>query len=106
MVTDLELHQALQCLKDKLPDSKNLEKFQKWCQTNSPHWTKQLSAAIAKHHNIQHDWHLSSEQQQLLQCYYDANQLLSDCLNSNCEMTATVRQELKATLLLPYSNVE
>jgi predicted NACHT family NTPase len=60
-----------------------------------------LQEAIAKHQNIQPDCHFSLEQQQLWQGYYDANQLLIDCLNSNCEVTATVRQELKATLLLP-----
>ncbi len=62
--------------------------------------------AIAKHHNIQHDWHFSLEQQQLLQGYYDANRLLRDCLNSSCEVAATVRQEIEATLLLPCSNVK
>ena len=33
----------------------------------------------------------SSEQQEIWQRYYDANQLLLDCLNSNCEVTVDVR---------------
>ncbi|WP_276750717.1 NACHT C-terminal helical domain 2-containing protein [Chlorogloeopsis fritschii] len=39
-------------------------------------------------------------------CYYDANQLLLDCLNSNCEVTAAIRQEIEATLLLPQKELE
>lgn len=48
----------------------------------------------------------SQQQQQVLQCYYDANQLLLDCLNSNCEVTAAIRQEIEATLLLPQKELE
>ncbi|MFQ4146054.1 NACHT C-terminal helical domain 2-containing protein [Chlorogloeopsis sp. ULAP02] len=39
-------------------------------------------------------------------CYYDANQLLLDCLNSNCEVTAAIRQKIEATLLLPQKELE
>jgi predicted NACHT family NTPase len=62
--------------------------------------------AIAKHRSTPHDWHFSPEQQELLQRYYDANQLLLDCLNSNCEVTAAVRQEIEAALLLPQKELE
>lgn len=54
-----------------------------------------------KHPNTQHHWHFSPKQQQVLQQYYDANQLLIDCLNSNCEITGVVRQEIEASLVLP-----
>lgn len=56
--------------------------------------------------NIQSHWHFSPEQQQVLQDYYDANQLLIDCLNSDCEVTVGVRQEIEATLLLPQRELE
>lgn len=42
----------------------------------------------------------------MLQRYYDANQLLIDCLNSNCEVTTAIRQEIEATLLLPQKELE
>ena len=42
----------------------------------------------------------------MLQCYYTANQLLLDCLNSNCEVTAAIRAEIEATLLLPQQELE
>jgi len=43
---------------------------------------------------------------QVLQRYYDANQLLIDCLNSHCEVTTPIRQEIEATLLLPQKELE
>ncbi|MHC5761373.1 NACHT domain-containing protein [Nostoc sp.] len=99
---DAGLHQALQQLKDLLPDPKqSRESIQTWWQTSYPAWMEQLKTAITKHRNIEHHWHFSPQQQQVLQQYYDANQLLIDCLNSNCEITDIVRQEIEANLLLP-----
>lgn len=61
---------------------------------------------ITKHLDTQNDWHFSPEQQEILQQYYDANQLLLDCLNSNGEVTAAVRQEIEAALLLLPKELE
>ncbi|MCC5649022.1 NACHT domain-containing NTPase [Nostoc sp. XA013] len=100
IVQDAGLHQALQQLKDLLPDpEQSRERIQTQWQTSYPAWMERLKAIIAKHRNIQHHWHFSPQQQQLLQQYYDANQLLIDCLNSNCEVTDIVRQEIEASLL-------
>ncbi|MEH1819418.1 MAG: NTPase (NACHT family), partial [Nostoc sp.] len=102
VVQDAALHQALQQLKDLLPDpEQSKERFQTWWQTSYSVWMERLKAMLAKHRNIQHQWHFSPQQQQVLQQYYDANQLLLDCLNSNCEVTGVVRQEIEASLLLP-----
>lgn len=107
IVQDAGLHLALQQLKDLLPDPKqSRERFQTWWQTSYPAWMELLKAMIAKHRNIQHHWHFSPEQQQVLQQYYDANQLLIDCLNSNPEVTSVVRQEIEASLLLPRKELE
>jgi len=107
IVLDLGLQQSLQQLQDQLPDSRrDRERFQEWWQTNHVAWSERLREAIALHRNIQHPWHFSPEQQQVLQRYYDANQLLIDCLNSNCEVTAAVRQEIEAALLLPQKELE
>ncbi|MEH2355059.1 NACHT domain-containing protein [Nostoc sp.] len=103
---DAGLHQALQQLKDLLPDpEQSRESIQTWWQTSYPAWMEQLKTAIAKHRNIEHHWHFSPQQQQVLQQYYDANQLLLDCLNSNCEVTDVVRQEIEASLLLPIKEL-
>ena len=107
IVLEPELRQALQQLKDQLPAAtQSRETLYSWWQRHYPAWLEQLKVAIAKHRNTQHDWHFSPEQQELLQQYYDANQLLLDCLNSNGEVTAAVRQEIEAALLLPQKELE
>ncbi|WP_375511889.1 NACHT domain-containing protein [uncultured Nostoc sp.] len=106
IVQDAGLHQALQQLKDILPDpQQSRERFQTWWQRSYPVWMERLKSMIAKHRNIQHHWDFSPQQQQVLQQYYDANQLLIDCLNSNCELTGVVRQEIEASLLLPIKEL-
>ncbi|MEH2397151.1 NACHT domain-containing protein [Nostoc sp.] len=106
IVQDAGLHQALQQLKDLLPDPKqSKERFHTWWQKSFPAWMEQLEAMIAKHRNIQHHWHFSPQQQQVLQQYYYANQLLIDCLNSNCQLTDVVRQEIEASLFLPIKEL-
>ena len=107
VVLDIGLQQTLQHLKDQLPDpAQDKTQFENWWQANHLVWTEQLKGAIAEHHNLQQNWHFSPEQQQVLQRYYDANQLLLDCLNSNCEVTEAVRQEIEAALLLPQKEIE
>ena len=102
MVMDAGFHKSLQQLRDQLPNSqKNQKRFQKWWDSHHLTWMEELRSTMAHYRNIQHSWQFSPEQQQVLQSYYDANQLLIDCLNSNCEVTAAIRQEIEATLLLP-----
>ncbi|MBD2683536.1 NACHT domain-containing NTPase [Nostoc paludosum FACHB-159] len=105
IVQDAGLRQALQQLQDQLPDSEIRERFQTWWQTSYPAWMEELKAMLTKHRNIEHHWHFSPEQEQVLQQYYDANQLLIDCLNGNCQVTRVVRQEIEAGLLLPMKEL-
>jgi predicted NACHT family NTPase len=107
MVLDAGFYKSLQLLKDQLPSSsQNRELLQDWWQSNYPAWVEQLREAITHYRNIYHPWRFTPEQQQVLQRYYDANQLLIDCLNSNCEVTTATRQEIEATLLLPQKELE
>lgn len=46
-------------------------------------------------------WQFSSTEKELLKQYYDANQLLVECLNSDCPVSHEVRSEILETLLLP-----
>jgi len=41
-----------------------------------------------------------------LKHYYSANQLLVDCLNSNCEVTAAIREDIESTLFLSQRELE
>jgi predicted NACHT family NTPase len=107
IVLDVGLYKSLQQLSDQLPNSgQSQQRFDLWWQTNYSAWAEQLKMTIANYRNINHEWEFSPEQQQVLQRYYDANQLLLDCLHSNCEVTAAIRDEIEATLLLPQKELE
>jgi predicted NACHT family NTPase len=107
MVLDAGFYKSLQQLKNQLPPpNQSRERLQDWWEQNYAAWVEQVRGTIAHYRNIQHPWQFTPEQQQVLQRYYDANQLLIDCLNSNCEVTAAIRQEIEATLLLPQKELE
>ncbi len=107
MVLDIGLYKSLEQLKDQLPaPNENQDRLQNWWQQNYSNWVKKLRVEIARYRNIHHSWEFTTEQQQVLQRYYDANQLLIDCLNSNCEVTAAIRQDIEDTLLLPQKELE
>ncbi|AFY34810.1 NACHT domain-containing NTPase [Calothrix sp. PCC 7507] len=107
IVLDVGLYKSLEQLSDQLPNSRqSQERFELWSQTNYSAWAEQLKMTVINYRNINHQWQFSPEQQQVLQRYYDANQLLLDCLHSNCEVTAAIRQEIEATLLLPQKELE
>ncbi|BBD57838.1 hypothetical protein NIES2109_06060 [Nostoc sp. HK-01] len=107
IVLDVGLYKSLQQLSDQLPNShQNQARFRLWMQTSYAAWAEQLRTTVTNYRNINHQWQFSPEQVQVLQRYYDANQLLLDCLHSNCEVTAAIRQEIEATLLLPQKELE
>ncbi|WP_414541306.1 NACHT domain-containing protein [Nostoc sp. CCY0012] len=107
IVLDTGLHKSLQQLSDQFPNSQQTqERFQIWWETNYSVWAEQLKTTIISYRNINLHWQFSSEQQQVLQSYYDANQLLLDCLHSSCEVTPAIRQEIEATLLLSQKELE
>jgi predicted NACHT family NTPase len=107
IVLDVGLHKSLQQLSDQFPNSSQTQqRFELWSQTNYSAWAEQVKKTVINYRNINHEWQFSPEQQQVLQRYYDANKLLLDCLHSNCEVTAAIRQEIEATLLLPQKELE
>ncbi len=110
-----ELRQSIQQLKDKIPQpvpeqrTGNLQdvvKFLRWMKAEGVDWLKQLRAVMTKYYNIGQDWQFSKQQKELLKQYYDANELLVECLNSDCYVSREVRQEIEDTLLLPIAEVE
>ncbi|MEG4145920.1 NACHT domain-containing NTPase [Microcoleus sp. Pol12B5] len=102
-----ELMQALQKLKKQLPHPDgDKEIFREWWQANGQVWTRELRQIIISYRNIGHDWQFSEQQKSLLRKYYDANKLLVYCLNSGCNVSPAVRQEIEETLLLPIANLQ
>ena len=92
---------------DQLPDGEGDSKaFKKWWWSNSKAWAEELRAVTNKYRNIGHDWQFSKEQKEKLAQYYDANKLLVDCLNSDCYVNRSVREEIENTLLLPIAEIE
>lgn len=96
-----KLHQELQQLNDQLPNAENEEQFKQWWQANGKSWTENLREIMIKYCNIGHDWQFSKQQKELLEQYYYANQLLTQCLHQDCYVSPEVRQEIEETLLLP-----
>ncbi len=99
---DSELQQKLREIKDKLPYIDSWEGYKQWWKDNGQTWIDQLSAVMIQYRNIGHNWQFTRTQEKLLQQYYDANILLVDCLNSDCYVSREVRDDIEATLLLPY----
>lgn len=99
-----ELKQSLQSLRNQLPSpDDDPTAFQRWWKDRGPGWSKQLQAVMIQSRNIGHDWQFNEAQVERLVQYYTANQLLVDCLNSDCYVTRSVREEIEATLLSPKS---
>jgi predicted NACHT family NTPase len=106
-ILDAGFYKSLQQLRDQLPPvNQSLQRRQGWWKSHYMNWLEQLRGTIAQYRNINHPWQFRPEQQRVLQGYYDANQLLMDCLNSNCEITTTIRQEIETSLLLPQKELE
>jgi predicted NACHT family NTPase len=107
IVVDLGFRKSLQELSDQLPnDDHTKASFKKWCQENYAAWVIQLQKEVATHRDISNQWEFNADQQKVLESYYAANQLLIDCLNSNCEVTTSIREEIEATLLMPQKELE
>jgi predicted NACHT family NTPase len=107
MVLDLGFHKSLQQLSDRLPNHNHTKAgFEKWCRNNYAAWAGHLQEAIATHRNMGNQWEFDPEQQQVLHKYYEANQLLLDCLHSNSEITTSIRAEIETTLLMPQKELE
>ncbi|MGB3206017.1 MAG: NACHT domain-containing NTPase [Crinalium sp.] len=97
------LQSALHNLKIQLTQLDDAKNLAFWWQANGSTWTEELRTAMIRYRNIGHNWHFSLQQQQTLQQYYQANQFLLECLNSNCQVSPNLRAEIQQTLLLPIS---
>jgi dsRNA-specific ribonuclease len=88
-----ELKQALQQIKAELPDlDEEKERFEDWRQKNGQDWINKIKKILG------HDLQLDDEQRNLLKQYYNANRCLLEELNSNSNVTPTVREEIKNKL--------
>lgn len=103
----LPLGKALLTLQEQLPPpEQDRERFKQWWQANGEAWAEELRAVMISERNIGHNWQFSKQQRETLRQYCNANWLLLECLNSNCYVTRSVREEITESLLLPMKNLE
>lgn len=98
LALDLEpqLKQAMQELEVELPDpDKEPERFDQWRKGKAQAWVEKLTDLMG--HNLQ----LGTQQKELLKEYYKANKSLVEYLNSVCDVTPAIREEIEEKLLLP-----
>lgn len=100
-----DLEKFLKELREQLPKA-NQKEFEEWWKNNGISWTQQLRELMIKYRNIGHNWQFSDQQMRVLEQYYTANKLLISCINSDCYVTRSVREEIEVTLLLPISEIE
>ena len=101
---DRELKKILEKLQQQFPNPEdNLDKWNQWWKINSVSWTEELRKAVIEYRNIGHEWNFNQRQIRLLDRYLIANQLLVDCLRSECYVSREVREEIENTLLLPFN---
>ncbi len=77
-----------------------------WWKTHGSSWNREFKSLIAKYRSQLNAKQLSKEQREKLRKYYDANVLLVDCLNSDCNVSQKVKEDIEETLLLPMSEIE
>ncbi|WP_414622786.1 NACHT C-terminal helical domain 2-containing protein [Calothrix sp. CCY 0018] len=75
-------------------------------QITVQNWVKKLRDTMIKSRNIGHDWQFTDDHKKLLQQYYDANKLLVDCLQSGCQVSEAVRQEIEYTLFFSVAELD
>jgi predicted NACHT family NTPase len=93
-----ELMQLMKQIIDRLITDEYIQEFLDW-QVN---YSKK-SKISSSQYPIGHEWHFSNEQEQILKSFYQANQLLLDCLNST-EVTPALRQAIELNMLLPFKD--
>ena len=99
-----QLKSLQQQLKNASSDGRELSI--QWWNKDGARWSEELRQTLITHRNIGHDWQFTKEQSELLGQYYTANLLLIQCLNTECEVSREVRQEIEDTLLLPYDKIQ
>lgn len=108
-----DLKQKLISLETELPnfdEFKNrddwLEEFRYWWFCTGDRWLQDLQEILMKYCDIGYNWDFSEEQQILISDYYYANDLILECLQTDCRLNYKVRQEIEDTLFLPIAEIE
>ncbi|MBD2203891.1 NACHT domain-containing NTPase [Calothrix sp. FACHB-1219] len=102
-VTEFNLQHLLKQLYEQLP---TLEEDENQWKNKAQYWAEDLRKVMIRCCDIGYDWQFTDAQKELLLNYYNANELLVNCLNSDCYVSREVRQEIEDNLLLPMSELK
>lgn len=80
--------------------------LEKWWRINCHTSIKKYESQINQNHKAIRDWQFTEEEIIQLEQYYYANELLVDCLNTDCCSNCSVREEIEETLLLSIAEIE
>jgi len=106
---DPEYKRAFTKIKNSLPSFsfEGWDGFKDWGVKEGKVWADGLRELIISYRNIRHSLHfLGEEQWKLLEKYYEANNLLMNCLNNCGVVNNKLRKEIEETLLLPIAEIE
>ncbi|MEH2183198.1 NACHT domain-containing protein [Nostoc sp.] len=96
---------SLKKLKQELPEANSSKEIlESWWEEKGQAWGDLLRDTIVRYRSLGETWHFdnfSQKQKKLLDQYYYANLLLVVCLNSDCYVSRSVREEIENTLFLP-----
>ncbi len=95
-----QLQEALQVLKKELPDLEiGKENLQNWWYSNGTEWVSKFRDLLIEYRQIGYEWQFTLQQEELLQKYYDTNQFLIKCLQSDCQVTPDLHRRIEDTTL-------
>jgi predicted NACHT family NTPase len=78
----------------------NGEMLNSWWFNHRHSWIRRVGFLMEQHDQGEHDWQFSRNQTRSLWDYYDANQLVVDCLRSSDEVNIEVQQQMEDELFL------
>ena len=100
-----KLVELLKRLKQELPEANSSKEIlESWWEEKGQAWRDILIDILVPYRSLGETWHFDNfteEQKKLLAQYYYANMLLIVCLNSDCYVSRSARQEIENTLFLP-----
>jgi predicted NACHT family NTPase len=92
--------QSFQQLKEQLPDlGKGRDYSLQWWKRDGQVWAEKFRSMLVEYRQIGQGCQLTVLELEVLKQYYQANQLLVDCLNSGCRYSSAMRTDIEATLL-------
>jgi predicted NACHT family NTPase/DNA-binding Xre family transcriptional regulator len=106
VVAASEFENKLEQIRVNILTDSAAENFANWWEINAQVFREELRQALMVYRNIGHDWHFTSDQNKILQRYYDANKFLFELLKIENAVSPEARREIEDNLLLPIAELK